>query len=197
MSAKNLPASVERSSPAAGSGWAAIPDSGVILGVDPGSLKTGFGALRRRGLDVLWIHSGRLRPPRRAALIPRLGWLHDEFGELLDELRPVAVAVETSYVGRNMRAALTLGQARGVLIAAATRRKLPVLEFSPAEIKLSVVGHGTASKHQIQDMVPRLIDGLEHELNEDEADALAVALCCIQRRVREEWHDRPPSRNAP
>jgi crossover junction endodeoxyribonuclease RuvC len=166
-------------------------DSGVVVGVDPGSIKTGYGALRRQGVDIWWIQSGRLRPPRGLPLVERLGWLHEAFGEILDELRPRAVAMETSFVGRNLRSALILGQARGALVTAATRRDIPVLEFSPAEVKLAVVGHGTASKVQIQGMVPRLIGGLEHELGEDEADALAVALCCLHREIREGWRDLP------
>jgi len=169
-------------------------DSGVVVGVDPGSVKTGYGALRRQGVDVWWIRSGRLRPPRHLKLPERLGWLHLSFGRLLDDLQPRAVAIETSFVGRNMRAALTLGQARGALITAATSRRLPIHEFSPAEVKLAVVGHGSASKEQIQNMVPRLIGGLEHEPAEDEADALAVALCCLHRQVREGWRDLASSR---
>jgi crossover junction endodeoxyribonuclease RuvC len=168
---------------------AALLDSGVVIGVDPGSYKTGYGALRRQGVDVWWIRSGRLRPPRNLRLPLRLAWLHETFGSLLDELTPKAVAFETSFVGRNLRAALTLGQARGALITAASSRGIPVQEFSPAEVKLAVTGYGTASKEQIQDMVPRLIGGMEHDPVEDEADALAVALCCLHHQVREGWRD--------
>jgi crossover junction endodeoxyribonuclease RuvC len=171
-------------------------DSGVVVGVDPGSYKTGYGALRRQGVDVWWIRSGRLRPPRALSLPKRLGWLNEMFGSILDELSPKAVAFETSFVGRNMRSALSLGQARGALITAATSRGIPVHEFSPAEVKLAVTGHGTASKEQIQGMVPRLIGGLEHDPAEDEADALAVALCCLHRQVREGWRDLASSREA-
>ena len=167
-------------------------DSGIVLGVDPGSLKTGYGALRRQGVDIWWIESGRLRPPRGLPLVERLGWLHEAFGQVLDALQPRAVAMETSFVGRNLRSALILGQARGALITAATRREIPVLEFSPAEVKLAVVGHGTASKNQIQGMVPRLVGGCRQPLAEDEADALAVALCCLHREIREGWRDLSP-----
>jgi crossover junction endodeoxyribonuclease RuvC len=166
------------------------------VGVDPGSYKTGYGALRRQGVDVWWIRSGRLRPPRNLSLPERLGWLHEMFGSILDELSPKAVAFETSFVGRNMRSALSLGQARGALITAVTSRGIPVHEFSPAEVKLAVIGHGTASKEQIQGMVPRLIGGLDHDPVEDEADALAVALCCLHRQVREGWRDLASSREA-
>ena len=79
---------------------------------------------------------------------------------------------------------------------AATSRGIAVHEFSPAEVKLAVTGHGTASKEQIQGMVPRLIGGLEHDPAEDEADALAVALCCLHRQVREGWRDLASSREA-
>lgn len=178
------------------SGGSPYLDSGIVVGVDPGSYKTGYGALRRQGVDVWWIRSGRLRPPRSLTLPNRLGWLNETFGSILDELTPKAVALETSFVGRNMRSALSLGQARGALITAATSRGIAVHEFSPAEVKLAVTGHGTASKEQIQGMVPRLIGGLKHDPAEDEADALAVALCCLHRQVREGWRDLASSREA-
>lgn len=169
-------------------------DTGRILGIDPGSLKTGFGVLQHIKSEVFWIRSGIMQPPKGQHLLVRLGWLNKTFGEILDEIQPAVVALETSFVGRNMKTALILGQARGALITAATIRNLPVLEFSPAEVKLSIVGHGSASKQQMQGMIPQLIHGLKHDPSEDEADALGVALCCLHRKIREEWRDFASSR---
>jgi crossover junction endodeoxyribonuclease RuvC len=172
------------------------PETRPILGVDPGSIKTGYGAIHRKNSEVEWIRSGLLRPPRGLPLIARLGWLHNAFGGVLDEIQPGIVAMETSFVGRNLKTALILGQARGALITAATARDLTVLEFSPAEVKLAVVGHGAASKAQVQGMIPNLIKDMEHAPVEDEADALGVALCCLHRRIREAWCDLASARKA-
>lgn len=153
-------------------GWGRIR----ILGIDPGSTVTGFGLVERRGSQVHHLANGTLRPPRAHALPERLAFLHRSLSALLTERQPDAVAVERVFVAASPRAALVLGHARGVVLAAAAAAGIPVSEYSAAEVKLAAAGSGAASKPQIQAMVRRLL-ALETEPSRDAADALAVALC--------------------
>jgi crossover junction endodeoxyribonuclease RuvC len=110
----------------------------------------------------------------------RLLTIHEALGGLLDQFRPDAVAVESLFFARNVTTAMTVGQARGIILLAAAQRGIPVAEYSPSEIKQAVVGYGKADKRQMQEMV-RLILGLaETPRPDDAADALAVAICHLQ-----------------
>jgi crossover junction endodeoxyribonuclease RuvC len=147
-----------------------------ILGIDPGSLVTGYGVVERHGADVRHIAHGTLRPPRAAALASRLAAIHAGVAEVIEAHRPDLVVVERVFVAANARAALVLGQARGVALAAASAGGLPVEELSPQHVKRAVVGSGAAEKLQVQRMVQRLL-GLGSPPPQDAADALAAALC--------------------
>jgi crossover junction endodeoxyribonuclease RuvC len=147
-----------------------------ILGIDPGSLVTGYGVVERRGARVHHIAHGTLRPPRAAALAGRLAAIHAGLSRVIEAHRPDLVVVEQVFVAVNVRAALVLGQARGVALAAASAAGLGVEELSPQQVKRAVVGTGTARKAQVQHMVQRLL-GLEVAPPQDAADALAAALC--------------------
>jgi crossover junction endodeoxyribonuclease RuvC len=147
-----------------------------ILGIDPGSVATGYGVVERRGAGVVYIAHGTLRPPRSAALPSRLAFLHDEVGQLVARLRPDAVAVEKVFAGRSPFSALVLGQARGAVLAALAAAAVPIREVPPQHVKLAVTGTGAAEKSQVQAMVRRLLS-LAATPPRDAADALAAALC--------------------
>jgi len=146
------------------------------MGVDPGSRFTGYGVLRRRGRQLSRVASGRIKLPPKAPPEVRFATLLDELDSVFEQNAPGVVAVEDIFTHRNARSALMLGQARGVVLAAAGRRELPVVAYPPATIKKAVAGHGRADKAQIQRMVKALL-GLEEVPAEDEADALAAAIC--------------------
>jgi crossover junction endodeoxyribonuclease RuvC len=148
----------------------------LILGVDPGSRRTGWAAVEKRGRALGAVASGVLRPPAAGDLAARLGWLLAELESLLERLAPAQVAVEDVFAAHNARSALALGQARGVVLAAAGRRALPVFAYPPATVKRAVCGHGRAEKQQIQRMVEVLL-ALPRSPAEDEADAMAIAIC--------------------
>jgi crossover junction endodeoxyribonuclease RuvC len=118
----------------------------------------------------------------RAALpfADRLLAIHDTLAGLIAEMRPDEVAVETAFVRRSAEAALKIGHARGVILLAARRSGAAIYEYTAPEVKLAVACHGAAGKDQIETMVRRLLPGLPR-LREDEADALAVALCHANR----------------
>jgi crossover junction endodeoxyribonuclease RuvC len=147
-----------------------------ILGIDPGSLVTGYGVVDRVGAEVRWVAHGTLRPPRAAALAGRLAALHAGLAGVIAAHAPDLVVVEQVFVAANARAALVLGHARGVALAAASAAGLAVEELSPQHVKRAVVGNGAAEKLQVQRMVQRLL-GLGAPPAQDAADALAAALC--------------------
>ncbi|MGH8614573.1 MAG: crossover junction endodeoxyribonuclease RuvC [Gammaproteobacteria bacterium] len=156
-----------------------------ILGIDPGSWATGYGVIQVDGQRIEHIASGCIRGAS-TELPQRLKRIFDGVLEVVDRHRPDELVVEKVFINRNPDSALKLGQARGVALVAAALRELPVHEFTPAEIKLAVVGKGNAAKAQIQHMVTLLLR-LREQPGVDAADALAVAICrghtrhCLQR----------------
>ncbi len=146
-----------------------------ILGIDPGSRITGFGIIDVEGNRSVHVASGHLTI-KGDTLPDRLGRIFSLLGEVLAEHAPEAVAIEQVFMHRNADSALKLGQARGAAICAAVMRGLPVSEYTPSQIKQAVVGTGRADKAQVQHMVGALLN-LKEQLQADQADALAVALC--------------------
>ena len=150
-----------------------------IFGVDPGSERTGYGCIESSGSRHSLVASGILSAPARSTFPERLFAIHAGLYALLEHHRPECVAVENIFFARNVRSALKLGHARGVVLLAASQASIPVVEYSPAEIKRSVVGYGRAEKHQVQAMM-KLLLGLDAVPSpHDVADALAVAICHI------------------
>ncbi|HET7754081.1 MAG TPA: crossover junction endodeoxyribonuclease RuvC [Anaeromyxobacteraceae bacterium] len=146
----------------------------VVLGIDPGSRRCGYGAVSRRGTCLSALASGVI-VPAEAPLAPRLARIFDEISAVIARTRPDAVSVESAFCGASARSALVLGQARGVVLAAAARAGVPVFEYAPAEVKRAFTGSGRAEKVQMV-RTARAIFGIDAELA-DEADALAVAVC--------------------
>src|SRR5690554_3308159 len=147
----------------------------VILGIDPGSIKTGLGVIDARGSKVLYIASGIIELPA-VALPEKLRIINASVAEIIATHRPAEMAVEEVFFARDPRAALKLGQARGAAIVAGVQANLAVAEYSARTVKQSVVGTGAATKEQVSHMVVRLLK-LDIAPREDAADALAVALC--------------------
>lgn len=146
-----------------------------ILGIDPGSRLTGFAVIDAQGQRLQARGFGVIRP-RAEALGERLGEIFTGVAEVIAELAPAAVAVESVFLARNAQSALKLGQARGAAICAAAQAALPVFEYSPRSVKQAVVGTGRADKAQVQHMMRHLL-GIEGPLAADAADALAIAVC--------------------
>ncbi len=147
-----------------------------ILGIDPGSRYCGYGVIERIGAGrVSYIECGVIEP-QRAALHLRLAEIASGVREVLDELKPDAVAVEGVFHGVNARSALNLGQSRGVVLALAGERQLPLFEYAPATVKRTVAGNGQATKPQVSAMV-RTLCHLKSTPRLDASDALAVAIC--------------------
>lgn len=154
-----------------------------ILGVDPGSRRTGYGIIDVEGTKNRWVAHGTVNAGE-GELPERLKTIFNELNEVVQRFKPAETAVEEVFVKLNISSALVLGQARGAAICALAQTGLPVFEYSPARIKQTVAGHGRAEKPQIQQMVKILLK-LPEAPPTDAADALAVALCHAHLRGHE------------
>ena len=150
-----------------------------VFGIDPGSVRTGYGCVETDGRRHVLVACGAISPPANAPIPERLRVIHADLGRLLRQSRPDAVAIENLFHASNVRSALKLGHARGVAMLAAVEAGLPLVEYTPAEIKRAVVGYGRAEKPQVQHMI-KLLLGLDVAPEpHDAADALAVAICHV------------------
>lgn len=148
-----------------------------IFGIDPGSARTGYGCVETDGSRHRIVVCGAVSTSALASFPEKLLQIHRRLAELLAECHPDAVAIESLFHAANVRSALKLGHARGVAMLAAVQAGLPVMEYTPAEIKRAVVGYGRAEKHQVQHMVKLLLGLPQVPSPHDAADALAVAIC--------------------
>ncbi len=149
-----------------------------VLGIDPGTRVTGYGIVEPRDRGLSYVGGGQIKPPQNGVLSRRLFILSEEISNIIEEYGPTCVAVEGLYFARNVRSAMMLGHARGVVLMNAARFGLEVFEYSPSTVKQSITGYGNASKEQVQGMVRRLLrsEGIDRL---DTSDALAVAICHI------------------
>ena len=152
-----------------------------VFGIDPGSERTGFGCVDSDGYRHRLVRCGAVKGGTMHAFPDRLGVIYRGLIDELEACRPDCVAIENLFYATNVRSALKLGHARGVAMLAAVECGIPVLEYTPAEIKRAVVGYGRAEKAQVQQMV-KLLLGLERVPSpHDAADALAVAICHLHQ----------------
>ena len=155
----------------------------IILGIDPGTVVTGYGVIERRGSSYRAVDYGCIRPPPRYALSERYLIIFESVEELIVKYQPDALVVETQYVKKNVQSAIKLGMARGSVLIAGARHKVPIFEYAPTKAKLAVVGTGRASKQQVQGMVQQILRLPEPPNPEDAADALALAICHAQQKA--------------
>jgi crossover junction endodeoxyribonuclease RuvC len=160
-----------------------------VLGIDPGSLVTGFGVVEEEANGLRALTWGTVRTVARQPLSERLKRIYDGLSEAVQTWQPDAVSVERVFFADNPKTALTLGHARGVALLTVANAALPLVEYSALEIKMAVVGYGRAAKTQIQQMVQTLLRLDELPQPADAADALAAAICHLhtqgfQRQVQ-------------
>jgi crossover junction endodeoxyribonuclease RuvC len=148
-----------------------------IVGIDPGSERTGYGCVETDGRRHRLVTCGAITAAAADAFPARLARIHRELMTILTKTRPDCVAIESVFHAVNARSALKLGHARGVALLAAVEAGCTIVEYTPAEVKRAVVGYGRAEKRQVQQMV-KLLLGLAHPPTPyDASDALAVAIC--------------------
>lgn len=152
-----------------------------ILGIDPGTEATGYGAIESNGDRHRLVEYGVLASPSSFTFAEKLRFIHTKLLSVIERCRPDRLAVESLFYAANVKSALKLGHVRGVTLLAGVSRGLPIDEYSPLEIKQAVVGYGRAGKVQVQKMVALLLDLDTPPEPYDAADALAVALCHANR----------------
>jgi crossover junction endodeoxyribonuclease RuvC len=153
----------------------------IVLGIDPGTASTGYGVVESSGSRLWALEHGVIATRPGAALERRLADIHARVGALLDAHAPDAVAIEELYFGANARTAFAVGQARGVVLLAAGQRGVPSRSYTPQQVKGAVCGHGRADKDQVGRMAARLLGLTSPPAPDHAADALAVAICDVNR----------------
>ena len=175
-----------------------------VFGIDPGSNRTGYGCVDSDGRRHRLVACGAIRASDAGSFPNRLAAIYRELAILIEEHRPECVAIENLFHATNVRSALKLGHARGVAMLAAVEAGVPLIEYTPAEIKRAVVGYGRAEKPQVSQMVKLLLGLQTLPSSHDAADALAVAICHLHNGQKTEagsvrrptsWRDyKPPTR---
>lgn len=158
-------------------------DAIIVLGVDPGTLVTGYGVIMRSRSRIQLLGCGTIKNLSRLSMPLRLKRIYSRLEEIMTEFHPDEFAIESAFYGKNAQSALKLGHARGVSILAAVKNEIPTTEYSPLEIKKAVVGNGRASKEQVQFMVKSILGIRNGTMLHDTSDALATAICHLHRLV--------------
>ena len=156
----------------------------IVVGVDPGTRRTGYAVVEARGDRVLFLRSGALCPAPGLPFHEKLKNIFEGLRDVLAEYAPDELAVEDVFVKANPRVALRMGHVRGVAMLAGAVSGIGVAEYAPREVKQAIVGNGNASKEQVKFMVNALL-GLKDDVSDDESDAMAVALTHIHRMTEE------------
>ena len=149
-----------------------------ILGVDPGSVTTGFGVIDYERGRLALVEQGAIHTRRGAELSERLVVIHDGMREVIARVQPQAIAVETPFAGNNVKSLIQLAHARGVVLLAAQSAGIQLFEYSPRSVKSAIVGYGAAEKDQVAKLVRMLLPGCATlKMSPDASDALAIAIC--------------------
>lgn len=149
----------------------------IILGIDPGIAIMGYGVIKYEGNRFSTVKYGAVTTEPTSSMPERLSILYKETGCLIKEYKPDAVAVEELFFNKNVKTALTVGHARGVILLAAYESNMNIFEYTPLQVKQAIVGYGRAEKKQIQQMVKVFLNLQEVPKPDDVADALAIAIC--------------------
>ena len=164
----------------------------IILGLDPGTATTGYGLIRVLGNRFQMLEYGVITTPAGLEMEKRLAIIYDSLKILIDKWKPQQVAIEELFFNQNITTAITVGQARGVLLLCCAKHNLPVAEYTPLEVKQALVGYGRADKKQIQQMLKMFLNLPEIPKPDDAADGLAIAIChahYYQTNIRRIAHD--------
>jgi crossover junction endodeoxyribonuclease RuvC len=156
-------------------------DSSIIFGVDPGTLITGYGIIQKTKNKLKAIDFGCIRPPPKKELQNRYWIIFQGLEHLITLYSPTAICVETQFVKKNVQIAMKLGMARAIVLLLSAKYKIPLFQYPPRKAKLAVVGSGSASKVQVQNMVKVLLGLDKIPTPEDAADALSIAICHANR----------------
>lgn len=155
----------------------------IIIGFDPGLADTGYGIIEVAGNRFTCLEYGSIKTLARTTLSSRLVIIHKKISQLLKKYKPDRIAIEQLFFSKNVKTAMAVGQARGVLLLAIEQANLSAIEFTPNQVKQAVSAYGSAPKEQIQRMVKIILNLKEIPKPDDAADALAVAICGSSYRM--------------
>jgi len=155
-----------------------------ILGIDPGFAIVGFGVVDYIGNKFSVIDFGAITTNAGENIFDRFKLIYDNISELIERVKPDCVAIEELFFNTNTKTAITVAEARGILILSALNAGLPVFEYTPLQVKQAVTGYGRADKNQVQQMIKVLLNLEKIPKPDDAADALAVAICCAHSERR-------------
>jgi crossover junction endodeoxyribonuclease RuvC len=162
----------------------------IILGIDPGLATTGYGVVKKEGNSFKLIDYDTITTSSDRTDVDRLSQLYEELLSLIDKYNPEHIAVEELFFNKNVKTAIRVGQARGVILLAGAQQSINVAEYTPLQVKQAVVGYGRASKQQVQQMVKALLNLEEIPKPDDAADALAISICHGHSYAsKEKWGD--------
>lgn len=150
----------------------------IILGIDPGYARAGWSILEKSGQNLKLINYGCLETPVKTEHAERLKFLNSELEKIIKKYKPEILATEDLFFFKNLKTAIKVAEARGVILMTAFNNKLEIKEYTPLQIKQALVGYGRADKNQIQQMVKMILGLKEVPEPDDAADAVAVAVCC-------------------
>jgi len=148
----------------------------LVLGVDPGSLSTGYGLVEKQHQKLIYVGGGKISPPSSLPFTRRIHHIFQALVHIIDAHQPDEMSIEDIFFAKNVKSALKIGHVRGAALVAAVQNNLAVFEYTPLQIKQSVVGYGRATKEQVRSMV-KVILQIDIPLSLDASDALAIAIC--------------------
>lgn len=149
----------------------------IILGIDPGTNITGYGVIRARGVNPELVAIGMIDLSKSGDHYLKLKHIFERIQAIIDEYHPDELAIEAPFYGKNVQSMLKLGRAQGAAIAAALSRSLPIFEYAPRKIKMSITGQGAASKEQVAAMLMNTLKFSQKDIKLDATDGLAAAVC--------------------
>lgn len=152
--------------------------SKIILGIDPGIADTGWGVIKKQGQKIIMLACGSIKTSAKTEFINRLKTLHQELSSIIKKYQPDAVSVEELFFCKNVKTALVVGQARGVVLMTIAQNNLPIFEYTPLQVKQALTSYGQADKNQVGQMVKVMLNLKSVPKPDDAADALAIAITC-------------------
>jgi len=156
----------------------------IVLGIDPGTATTGFGILEKKGKQIKVLNYGCIITDPYFSDGERLKKINKEVNNLIKKYNPDVISIESLYFFKNLKTAMPVSQAKGVILLAAANKKIPVFEFTPLQVKMAITGYGKAEKNQVQKMIKKILNLEEkpkdkNKRKDDASDALGIALCYL------------------
>jgi len=151
----------------------------TIIGIDPGLARLGFGIIKKINNKIKLLDYGCIKTSPVFPTGERLKKINNEINKIIRRYKPKILAIENLYFFKNLKTAMPVSQVKGVILLTAAKKKIPVFEITPLQMKMTITGYGKAEKKQVQKMIKVLLDLKETPTSDDAADALGIALCCL------------------